>query len=127
MSLERSSGQEIQGVITDIAPVGRTVSGTVYFTVTVEITDPGDDVHPGMTAQAKIVTDQLQGVLLVPNRAIHTLNGKRVLYLLQNGRPVPVEVALGVAANTQTEIVAGAVKEGDLVVLNPAESAGSQP
>jgi len=127
MTLETSSAREIQGTITDIAPVGRTVSGTVYFTVTVEINDPGDDVHPGMTVSAKIVTSQLQGVLLVPNRAIYTLNGKRVVYLLQNGRPVPVEVALGVSTNTQTEITAGAVKEGDLVVLNPAESAGSQP
>jgi HlyD family secretion protein len=127
MTLETSSGAEIQGTITDIAPVGRTVSGTVYFTVTVEITDPGDAVHPGMTAQAKILTNQLQGVLLVPNRAIQTLNGKRVVYLLKNGRPAPVEVALGVVTNTQTEIVAGAVKEGDLLVLNPAESIGSQP
>ncbi|HXY38167.1 MAG TPA: hypothetical protein VEQ10_00770, partial [Vicinamibacteria bacterium] len=57
--------------------------------------------------------------LLVPNRAIRTQNGKRIIYLMKNGQPTSTEITLGASSNTQSEVASGDVKEGDLIILNP--------
>ena len=53
------------------------------FTVTVEISDPDASIKPGMTAAVNIAVSQLDDVLLVPSRAVRTLDNKRVVYVLQ--------------------------------------------
>ena len=72
-----------------------------------------------MTAAVNIVVDQLQDVLLVPNRAVRVLEGKRVVYVLKDGSLQPVEITLGASSDTVSEVLEGELKEGDLIVLNP--------
>jgi len=72
-------GKEYQGKVTAVAPVGTSNQGVVDFNVTVEILDADEDVKPGMTSAVNIVVDQLDSVLLVPNRAVRLKEGKRVV------------------------------------------------
>jgi HlyD family secretion protein len=72
-----------------------------------------------MTAAVNIAVSQLEDVLLIPNRAVRVLDGKRVVYILKNGEPTPVEVSLGASSETNSQVVEGDLQEGDLVVLNP--------
>jgi HlyD family secretion protein len=72
-----------------------------------------------MTAAVKIIIDQLAGVLLVPNRAVRVKDGKRVVYLLRNNTFEPVEVTLGASSDSDSQVLQGALKVGDLIVLNP--------
>jgi hypothetical protein len=67
-----------------------------------------------------IVAQKFANVLLVPNRAVRTVNGKQVIYLLRSGQPVAVAITLGATSDTYSELASGDVKEGDLVVLNPS-------
>jgi HlyD family secretion protein len=112
-------GAEYPGAVTEVGAFGKATAGTVNFTVTVEIQSPGAEIKPGMTASISILTSQAASVLLVPSRAIHTLAGQPVVYLLKDGRPAPVAVAIADASSEDTLVTAGALKAGDLVVLNP--------
>jgi HlyD family secretion protein len=95
------------------------VQGVVNFTVTVKITDADKQVKPGMTAAVNITVQQIKDVVLIPNRAVRVVDGKKVVYLLQGGLPVQVEVRLGSSSETMSVLVGGDVKVGDLVILNP--------
>jgi HlyD family secretion protein len=117
-------GALYHGVVVEVASVGETTQGVVNFTVTVALTDADQRVRPGMTAAVNIVTTELQDVLLAPNRAVRTLDGKRVLYILKNNVPTPVAISLGESSDVYSEVLSGEVQAGDLVVLNPPATFG---
>jgi HlyD family secretion protein len=110
---------EYHGLVSEVALVGTTTQGVVDFTVTVELTDADEAVKPGMTAAVNIVVNQMQDVLLVPNRAVRIQEGKHVVYVLREGAPQPVEIQLGASSETVSEVVGGELKEGDAILLNP--------
>jgi HlyD family secretion protein len=111
--------REYQGTVTEVALVGTDNQGMVDFTVTVELTDTDDAVKPGMTAAVNIIVSKLDDVLLVPNRAVRVLEGQRVVYILKDGNPEPVEIELGASSETTSEVVEGEINIGDQIVLNP--------
>lgn len=108
-----------KGVVTEVGSVGNPVQGVVNFTVTVEITDADENVKPGMTSAVNIVVNQMDEILLVPNRAVRLKEGDRVVYVLKNGIPTPVKITIGASSDTSSEFLSGDLKEGDLIVLNP--------
>jgi HlyD family secretion protein len=108
-----------KGVVTEVGSVGNSVQGVVNFTVTVEITDADENVKPGMTSAVNIVVNQMDDILLVPNRAVRLKEGDRVVYVLKNGMPTPVKITIGASSDTSSEFLSGDLKEGDMIVLNP--------
>lgn len=112
-------GKDYHGVVSEVALVGTSLQDVVDFIVTVELTDPDEAVKPGMTAAVNIAVSQLEDVLLIPNRAVRVLEGNRVVYILKDGLPTPVEVSLGASSETNSQVVEGDLQEGELVVLNP--------
>lgn len=112
-------GKTYNGKIVEVGQIGAATSGGVNFTVTVELTDPDDLVKPGMTAAVSILTKELDDVLLVPNRAVRFVDGQRVVYVLQGGVPVAVNITLGATSDVVSQVLDGDLQEGDLVVLNP--------
>lgn len=107
------------GTVQQVAQAGDTASGAVIFTVTVQMTDADSAVKPGMTAAVNIVVKQIADQLVVPNRAVRLVEGQRVVYVLKDGRPVPVEVELGASSDTMSVVVSDELVEGDLIILNP--------
>ena len=88
-------GREYHGEVVDVTQAGTVDEGVVNFTATVELIDADAAVKPGMTAAVNIVVEELQDVLLVPNRAVRLVDGERVVYILQQGQPVKKEIRLG--------------------------------
>jgi HlyD family secretion protein len=119
LTFDAISSKTYNGKVTDVASVGTSQNGVVNYTVTVELTNADTAVRAGMTAAVNLTVEQLTNVLLVPNRAVRLQNGKRIVYLLDNGQPRVVEVTLGSSADTMTQIIRGEVKAGDEVILNP--------
>ena len=119
LTFDAIQAKEYQGVVTDVAQVGTVGNGVVNFSVTVKLVDPDENVKPGMTTAVNIVVNQLDDVLLVPNRAVRFINGKPVVYLLKDNMPSPVDVQIGATADTYSELLGGTLKEGDTIVLNP--------
>jgi HlyD family secretion protein len=107
------------GVVTDVGRVGTSVQGVVNFEVEVEVLKPDASIKPGMTAAVNIVVSQIDNVLLVPNRAVRVQDGQRVIFVMRDGVPTTVEVTLGSSSDTDSEVVGGDLKVGDVIVLNP--------
>ncbi len=112
-------GREYQGVVSDVSPVGQNTQGIIEFVVTVELSDPNGDVKPGMTAGVNVVVNQLENVVLVPNRAVRVQDGQRVVYVLRNGSLERVPVSLGASSDTMSQVLVGNLQNGDSIVLNP--------
>lgn len=119
MTFDAVLDKEYNGTVTEVGTVGSALTGIVNFDVTIELKDADELVRPGMTAAVNIVVNQLEDVLLVPNRAVRLRDGKRVIYLLENGAPTPVPIEIGAQSDMTSEILSGDVKEGDIVILNP--------
>jgi HlyD family secretion protein len=119
MTFDALPGKTYHGQVIEVGQNGVSNSGVVNFPVTVQISDADASVKPGMTAAVNIIVSQLAGVLAVPSRAIRNENGQRVVYVLQAGKPQPVQVELGASSDVMTQILSGSVQEGDQIVLNP--------
>lgn len=118
MTFDAINGKTYNGKVTVVSTTGTTSSGVVNFTVTVEITNPDKNIHPGMTAAVNIITATNKNVLLVPSRAIHTTtNGKHTIIVLSEGNQTSVPVTVGLTNDTQTEISGSGINQGDTVVL----------
>lgn len=113
-------GEEYHGKVAEIAQAGTVTQGVVNFTVTVELTDADLKIKPGMTAAVTITVEKLDNVLLVPNRAVRLLEGKRYVYILQGTEPKQVEIQLGASSDTVSEVIGGDLKAGDTIILNPS-------
>jgi len=118
LSFDAILDQAYHGKVTEVAQAGDVVSGVVNFTVTVRLTDADKRVKPGMTAAVNIVVQEIEGQLLVPNRAVRLQDGKHVVYILKSGQAQPVEITLGASSDTMSVVLEG-LKEGEVVVLNP--------
>ncbi len=112
-------GKTYNGRVSQVGRFGAPVQGNVSFTITVELQDADENVRPGMTAAVNVLVDQLQGVLLVPNRTVHTRNGQQTVYVFRNDLIENVVIDLGASSDTNSQVLSGDVKAGDLVVLNP--------
>jgi hypothetical protein len=85
-----------------------------------------------MTATGAIQTAQHEGALLVPTRAIQTVNGQKVLQVQQAGQPpVAVTVETGLSSDGQTEILSCVdtgslcLQEGDTLVVTASSSSST--
>jgi len=110
----------------------------VTYDVVLDVSNPEQILLPGMTAYVSIVLNEKTDVLRVPNAALryhpaqadNQTTGKperkkgdsatRKLYLLRAGNVVVVPVELGITDSRSTEIVSGAVKSGDQVIVGDA-------
>ena len=80
---------------------------------------------PGMTAASRIVIDQRNDVIRVPNQALRYVPkshagavqpGQAQIWVLRDGQPTSVPVVAGLDDDSFTEIVSGDVKPGDLII-----------
>jgi HlyD family secretion protein len=118
--------EEYQGKVVDVSLAGNTVQGVVYFEVTVELDAFDPRVRPGMTVAANIVINELNNVLLVPNRAVRIKDGKRVVYVLRASGIEAVEIELGASSDTDSQVQGGDLRRGDEIILNPPTDFQSQ-
>jgi HlyD family secretion protein len=124
LTLDAVGGKTYHGEVQEVSQAGDVSSGAVNFTVSVRMSDADGAVKPGMTAAVNIIVRQVDDQLLVPNRAVRFVDGQRVVYILEDGKPVKTEIVLGVSSDTTSVLAGGDLKEGDLVILNPPSPGG---
>jgi HlyD family secretion protein len=118
-------GKEYQGEVVSVSPVGILQQGLVSFEVTIKVLDADEEVRPGLTAAVQIVVRQVEDALLIPNRAVRWVNGEQVVYVSTAGEAPTLEdlnripVTIGASSDEFTELIAGDLKDGDFLVLNP--------
>jgi len=130
LTLETWPDQEISGVIASIAPAaGNIGSGIVTYDVQITLDETDLPILVGMTANARLITDEQEDALLVPNAAITAdrETGTFTVNLVtgENERPgnLPstpiiekVEVTIGLKDGNYTQILSG-LTNGDEVLI----------
>ena len=124
LSFDAILGKSYHGEVVEVAQTGTSVSGVVNFKVTVQLNDADSSVKPGMTAAVNITVQQLNDVVLIPNRAVRLSDANRVVYLLVNGQSVKTNITLGASSESMSVLIGGDVKEGDAIILNPPTEFG---
>jgi HlyD family secretion protein len=119
VTFDAIQGREYRGVVTQVSPIGTVTQGIVEFLVTVELNEPDELVKPGMTAAVNVVVERLENVLLIPNRAVRSFDGQRVVYVMRNGSMERVPVTLGATSDANSQLTNGDLTVGDEIVLNP--------
>ena len=118
--VESFPGETFDGVVKRIAPIGKELNNVTTFEVRVTIANPKGKLRVNMTANAEIVLEERQKVLLVPEAALvydkdHRAFVQRLDSSTRDGwRKVAVKT--GISNGQRTELVSG-VAEGDRVVL----------
>ena len=120
LSFDAVLDKEYHGEVVEVGQVGKIAQGVTNFTVTIELTDADAQIKPGMTAAVSIVVREIQDALLIPNRAVRVVNGKRVVYkLYEDGTLEPVEIRLGASSDSMSVVLNETLAPGDVIVLNP--------
>jgi len=113
------------GTIKQVRIASSVVENVVTYPVIIDVANPDLMLKPGMTANVTIITDKKEDVLAVPSAALryrpsdylgNTLRG-RVIWVLENGKPSPKEVKVGITDGAYVEILQGDLSEGQLVVI----------
>jgi HlyD family secretion protein len=119
LTFDAITERDYTGKVVEVGSVGSSVQGVVNFSVTMELSDVDALVRPGMTAAVNIVTETVEDVVLVPNRAVRLREGQRVVYVLEDGEPVAREITLGLTSDQFSEVLDSGLTEGTVLVLNP--------
>lgn len=118
--VESFPNESFEGVVKRIDPMGREQNNVTTFEVRVTISNPQGKLRANMTANAEIVLEEHQGVLLVPEAALVYDKDKNASVQLLDPkaktgwRKVPLQV--GISNGQRTEVTRG-LKEGDKLVL----------
>jgi len=107
------------GEVSEIAPVGESTQGVVEYTVRINLSDTDARIKPGMTAAVNIVVEEKRDVLVVPNDAIVSIDGKETVYVKRGGTYEAVVVTLGSYSDVYSEVIQADIDVGELIVLNP--------
>jgi membrane fusion protein (multidrug efflux system) len=79
------------GAVHRVAPAA--TPGQHLFEVEIRIPNPGGQLRPGMSARARIVTEQLDSSIVVPLASAVELGGERVVFFVEDGHAHAVSVA----------------------------------
>jgi HlyD family secretion protein len=124
-----------EGTITQVRQSPQTVQNVVTYDAVIGAANGDLALKPGMTASTRIIVDQRSDVLRVPNQALRYTPGgiaggassgpaEARLWVLRDGQPAAVTVAVGLDDETFTEIVKGDLQQGDQVVVGEQRDAG---
>jgi len=142
-------GETFAGTVTQIRKAPQVVQNVVTYDVVVTAKNPEQRLLPGMTANVRIIIEQKESVLQVPNAALRfrppgletaererpTRPGSgsgpgggraggapagRVWIVGADGKPAAVALQLGIGDGTFTEVAHGEIREGQQVIVGVA-------
>ena len=138
-TVDAYSKRLFQGTVTQVRQSPQTVQNVITYDVVVSVDNSDLALKPGLTAATRIIIDQRDSVLRVPNQALRFVptgtplgdSQQQRVWVLRKGTPTPIDVTVGLDDDDFTEIVHGDLKVGDKVILaeqrNSATARSSVP
>ena len=131
--------------MTEVRQSPQTIQNVVTYDAVISVPNPDLLLKPGMTATTRIIVDQRDDVLRVPDQAFRYSpgglaavsrgstrpspvpdgSGGLMLWILRDGEPHSIGVVPGLDDDTYTEIVKGDLQPGDEVVVAEHTGFGS--
>jgi len=135
-------GERFMAKVTQIRKAPQTSNNVVTYSVMATLDNPDLKLLPGMTASARILTEERKDVLILPNEALRfrpvqadgtpiklEVRGREEgpgipgrVWVLKEGKPAPLSVRLGVSDGKNTEMLKGEISEGAELILGQMES-----
>ncbi|MBI4744539.1 MAG: efflux RND transporter periplasmic adaptor subunit [Actinobacteria bacterium] len=112
ISLDAFPDQEFKGKVTSVDPNPVVEQNVVTYSISVSIDNPDPKVQLGMGATLKIDLGRKENVLVVPNLAVRSVSGQKVVRKVIDGSSTDVKVEVGLSDDDNTEIISG-LEEGD--------------
>ena len=118
--VESLKEKKFEGKVTKISPLGVEKDNVTTFEVKVSIQNPSGELKANMTANAEILLEEKQNVLMIPEVAvIYDKDRKPSIEIpdpkAEKGRR-KISAKLGISNGVKTEVLTG-LKEGDQVIL----------
>ena len=123
ITLDAMSGTEFKGKVVNIDPIANNTQDVITYNIKTSIESPDPKIQLGMTADLKIDLGEHKDVLLVPNLAVRSQDGSKVVQKMIDGTPTDVTVEVGLSDEENTEITSGLL-EGDEIVVNVFSGTG---
>lgn len=145
--------RKFSGKVTQIRSAPITVQNVVTYIVVVQVDNRDMHLKPGMTANVTIQTGLKEGALKLPsatlrfrprktgekdpqNKAAKTAAGMKKakadgpgqqVYILKDGKPVPVTVKTGMTDSSSFELLSSTLKEGDEIIIEQIDKKKKKP
>lgn len=128
-SVEAFTEHSFAGTVAQVRQAPQTVQNVVTYDVVIAVDNPEFLLKPGMTATVAIVTDRRSDVLRAPDQALRfmpsalrstvkpTTPGHAQIWLLRDGKPVPITVRTGLDDDTYSELLEGRLDVNSQVVV----------
>jgi len=114
VSFKAYPDETFKAKVTKISPVLNPTTRTMA--VTLAIAETRGIIKAGMFAHVRLVTQKKEDVIVVPNSAILSSEGKSCVFIAENGSAYRTYVETGLSVDGMTELTRG-VKEGEAVVV----------
>ena len=116
--------EEVKGIVDRISPTGEksSTSNNIVIPIKILLTQSDSRLITGVTAKAKIKTNEEKSTLKVPFESIYNQDGKNYLLVIDNDTIKKIEVRTGLESSFETQIISPDIKEGMSVVKIPDET-----
>ncbi|HKJ82451.1 MAG TPA: efflux RND transporter periplasmic adaptor subunit [Mariprofundaceae bacterium] len=135
-------GRTFTGRVRQIRLDPTTESNVVTYNVVIDVDNSKGDLLPGMTAYVNVTTAELKDVVSVPNAALRFRPAKDMfiqkqasdrsrpkgegmhgaVYILGDTGLIPVPLLLGASDGNRTQVLAGDIRSGEMVVTDVASN-----
>ena len=109
VSSESLPGKEFTGSIKRVAPVVDPQTNTIK--ITLQYSDPGNILRPGMYVRVKLVTDTRDSAILVPKSALLFDANRQYVFIIKDEKAVKIQLDAGFEdtsfIESRSQIVAG--------------------
>ena len=137
-TVEAYPERPFEGRVGQVRQAPQTLQNVVTYDVVIGVDNPDLALMPGMTATTRIVTQERDNVLRVPDQALRytpasaaasapSASGRQAqVWVLRDGAPRRVAVTLGLDDESFTEINGGDLQPGDPVITSEQQGAGGR-
>ena len=137
-------GQAFGGKVWQIRQAPINVQNVITYDVVIAVSNSDLKLFPGMTANVSILTGHAANVLRIPKSALRfhpRVSGNQPprtgppqsgpsqtpVYVLEQGQPKAVRLALGISDPNYVQVIEGSLKEGQEVVVGMKSATGTTP
>lgn len=133
-TVDAYGARNFEGFVRQIRLNPTSQQNVVTYTVIVSVANPDGALLPGMTANASFLISSIENAVLLPNAALSwkpadykppRRTQRRgasdpsmvTVFVLRAAAPVPVRIKIGASDQDNTQVVSGALKAGDPVIV----------
>jgi HlyD family secretion protein len=108
----------VEGEVYEVDATGTVSQGVVSYSVKISFNTENENVKPGMSISANIISESVSDVLTIPSSAIKTIGGKSTVQVMNSdGKIERKTVEVGITDDASIEIKSG-LALGDKVVTS---------